>query len=236
MECNGLILPQMKKINYIVSIHGNIGAGKTTFKKLFMEITPWDHIGVDEPVNYWVKPISDECQTTPLQAFYSDKERNGFTFQVIAFTSRMKNFAEVAPRCLQGTVLVSERSMLSDNMFFMNLMKKRDMSKPENALQMKAYKDFFRLICTTTNTIERVIIYIKTSPEECLRRIRKRGRKEEEGITLEDLRELQRGHEEMLKQFDGLIIEVDWPEAPEAEMRELAQIVKDEYMEIYNDY
>ena len=49
-------------------------------------------------------------------------------------------------------------------------------------------------------------IYLKTSPEICLQRIKKRGRKGENNITLEYLKSCHEYHEQWLKNETNLLI------------------------------
>jgi len=51
----------------------------------------------------------------------------------------------------------------------------------------------------------KAIIYLKCSPELCLQRIRQRGRKGEEGISLDYLRKVHERHEEWLQNMNNTI-------------------------------
>lgn len=56
----------------------------------------------------------------------------------------------------------------------------------------------------------KAIIYLKCSPELCLERIRQRGRKGEEGISLDYLRKVHERHQEWLHGINTIpIITID---------------------------
>jgi deoxycitidine kinase/deoxyguanosine kinase len=79
----------------IVSIEGNIGSGKSTFvnklKLYFHHNTKI--IFLQEPVEEWAE-IKDKKGTTMLQKFYAEKEKYSFSFQMMAYISRLALFKQ----------------------------------------------------------------------------------------------------------------------------------------------
>ena len=76
----------------IVSVDGNIGSGKSTLlanlKNLIGFNTNKKIIFLKEPVDEW-ETIKDTEGNTMLQKFYADQERYSFSFQMMAYISRL---------------------------------------------------------------------------------------------------------------------------------------------------
>ena len=69
----------------IISIEGNIGSGKSTFVNyLKNNLDEKKYCIVDEPVNIW-KEITDISGNNIISKFYEDKEKYGFSFQMLAY-------------------------------------------------------------------------------------------------------------------------------------------------------
>ena len=74
----------------IISLEGNIGAGKTT---ILNELTNNNEnekkiVYMREPVDLWEK-IKDKEGETILSKFYKDPNKYAFSFQIMAFTTRL---------------------------------------------------------------------------------------------------------------------------------------------------
>ena len=73
----------------IWSIEGNIGSGKSTLIKMLKEKNDKKNIVfIPEPVNEWDK-IKDDSNITVLQRFYENKDKWSFSFQMMAYISRL---------------------------------------------------------------------------------------------------------------------------------------------------
>ena len=286
-------IDNMDKIQCHISFQGVIGAGKTV---LFTEVREKmrnkysNFIFVDEPVDEWSKKLYTDRKYeeevggeggtitkkyfSMLDIFYEDMEKNGFMFQVNAFTSRVNNIVNAfnnhlkssppsakSPQSMKilmyitryviifficllvgllitiisnkdrlgdGTlllvctvaslivlvihndneeedkplILLSERSLRSDRLFFKNLYE----SNTVRQVEWKTYNNFFTLICNHVMKKETIMVYIKVSPEKCFERIKRRNREVESnkkggGISLEYLKELYNQHEELIDSF-----------------------------------
>jgi deoxyadenosine/deoxycytidine kinase len=82
----------------IISIEGNIGAGKTTvIHKIeqFLKETNNTRIRVlKEPVDLW-STIKDENNETILEKFYKDQKTYAFPFQILAFMTRLSEIKKM---------------------------------------------------------------------------------------------------------------------------------------------
>ena len=75
---------------HIISIEGNIGAGKSTLYEQLRTMYRDNPriVFVDEPVDEW-NTIVDESGTTILQRYYENQEKYAFSFQIMALGTRL---------------------------------------------------------------------------------------------------------------------------------------------------
>jgi deoxyadenosine/deoxycytidine kinase len=202
-------------VKFTVSLQGNIAAGKTSFFKILKTKTeylnrysPLQFIFADEPLSEWDKKEYSNNTSSILDLFYHDKSKYAFQFQINAFTSRLIHLIKAANNLDRDGVLITERSMISDRMFFENL--KSIVTETEYTI----YQNFYDVICKNINSCEKVMIYFNTTPQLCYDRIIKRARGAEQNISLDYLKDLDIKHREMIVNFKlngGRVIEVTWP-------------------------
>jgi deoxycitidine kinase/deoxyguanosine kinase len=65
----------------LISIEGNIGAGKSTLIETLKTRFP-NVVFVDEPVDVW-STVTDKDGTTILEKYYADQKRYAFAFQMM---------------------------------------------------------------------------------------------------------------------------------------------------------
>jgi len=200
----------------IVSIEGNIGSGKSTLLAKLREIYEDDVnvIFLKEPVDEWEK-IKDEKGVTILEKFYEDQNKYSFSFQMMAYVSRLK----VLRDALKGigfsqnkkTIIITERSLYTDKMVFAKML--YDSGKIEH-VNYQIYLNWFDTFSEEFPVHK--IVYVKTSPEKCHNRIHKRSREGEERIPLDYLTNCDKYHNEMLNKegnncvcYDQLLLNGD---------------------------
>lgn len=172
----------------VISIEGNIGSGKTTLIQLLSKRITSPVL--EEPVSLW-NNVRDESGRNVLQAFYADKTRVAFVFQMLALFSR---FEMLISSVKSSRRVVVERSIHADRYVFAEtLFKNGYMTMLEHTVYLLYCNYFIKQLP------EHVMIYLDTAPTECLHRIKLRGRAGEEGITLQDLEELRGGHDVLLR-------------------------------------
>lgn len=200
----------------MVLLEGNIGAGKTTVGRALEAHTPFEFI--EEPTKAW----QEKYGTNMLELFYSDTARWAFTFQVNAFVTRAKTWHEIG-RLTDSRQVILERSIFCDRFVFAeNCYRTGLISAAEYGL----YLDLWRF--TTDHFVNQpdLILYLRTPAEECLRRMRARGRYEEVGVPLSYLEELETLHDEWLLDNPRTLV-IDgmqrWP--PDALAAEIARAV-----------
>lgn len=152
-----------------ISIDGSIGVGKTTILERLSE-----ELGVDaclEPVGEW-EPY--------LERFYENPQRWSlcFNLKVLGCFSRPSHAA------------LYERSPVSCRKVFTELGYK---NKHMSDLEMDAFDEIYEKIGWSPD----VVIYLRCSPEECMRRMLRRGRRSEQIVSLAYLEQLHEAYESL---------------------------------------
>jgi deoxyadenosine/deoxycytidine kinase len=184
----------------VVSIEGNIGSGKTTLLENLKSIYKDNKnvIFLKEPVDEWSK-IKDKDGNTILKKFYSDQLKYSFSFQMMAYVSRIKVMRETLKKYKNENkdnnklLIITERSLYTDKMVFAKMLYETGMIEEVN---YQIYLNWFDTFIEEFPVHK--IIYVKTSAERCHYRIMKRSREGENIIPLEYLDRLNEYHEEML--------------------------------------
>jgi deoxyadenosine/deoxycytidine kinase len=177
----------------IISIEGNIGSGKSTlFEKLKVYFANNKNIiFVREPVDIW-ESIQDENGTTILEKFYQDQIKYSFSFQIMAYISRINLLKETIKQH-PGVTIITERSLYTDKMVFAKML--YDTHKIEY-INYQIYLNLFDTFKNDFNVDN--IIYIKTDPDICYNRILKRARNGENNISLDYLQLCDTYHNNMV--------------------------------------
>ena len=211
-------------------IEGNIGAGKSTFLTLFKQYMT-NNIQSStlllEPVERWLN-TKDSNGKHILQYYYEDQKKYGFAFQMNAFISRVLEIEEMKSKGCDVNFV--ERSVYTDKNVFTTL-------NYENGnigeIELKVYEDWFKVLTEKFDVGPSGFIYLKTSPETCFQRIKKRSRSGESDIPLEYLEQLDILHtiwleDEKKKGVKVLEIDVseDYIESPEKQ-EEMFRKIKD---------
>ena len=106
----------------IVSVDGNIGSGKWTFiqdlKNYFKDRE--DICFLDEPVDKW-KQIIDKHDKNILENYYLDQKRWGFSFQMMAYISRLSQLKELL-YIEKYKIIFRERSVEWDRNIFAKML------------------------------------------------------------------------------------------------------------------
>lgn len=153
-----------------IVVDGLIGAGKSTqveliHKRLGIPI-------VKEPIEEW-----------PLDLFYSDPVRWGFTMQVAVLNSfvKLRNVDGIFERCPESSRAV----------FWRNLVESGSVNETENKIFQKLYN--------TLSWEPDVIILIDKNPELCYDHIQYRNQAGDSKITLDYLKRLHSYYEDFKK-------------------------------------
>ena len=189
-----------------ISIEGNIGSGKSTLLANLREHYKNNDnvIFLKEPVDEWAK-IKDINGTTILEKFYADQEKYSFSFQMMAYVSRIKVLRDTLKdknekdkkdnnsQEKKHYIIITERSLYTDKMVFAKML--YDSGKIED-VNYQIYLNWFDTFSGEFPVHK--VIYVKAAPEKCYARIAKRSREGEENIPLEYLTACSLYHDNML--------------------------------------
>jgi deoxyadenosine/deoxycytidine kinase len=173
----------------MILLEGNIGAGKTTVGKAIAASGEFGFI--EEPTRAW----RENFATNMLDNLYRDIERWAFTFQICTFITRAKTWPEISALTDKRRVVL-ERSIYCDRFVFVeNFYRTGVLSLTEYQL----YRGLWDFLISNYSDQPDLIIYLRTPAEVCMQRIKDRGRAEESGITSAYLLQLERLHDEWLR-------------------------------------
>ena len=209
----------------IISFDGNIGSGKSTkvkdIEEYYNSQGRKDILFIQEPVDAW-NSVVDENGVTILSNYYKDQKRFAFRLQMLAYISRLALLRDAVKKGYK--YIITERCVGTDrNVFSKMLYDKGDIEHDEYIIYKKWYDEFI------SDVPIGAIVYIKASPEICLKRVNIRAR-EGENIPLEYLKECDKYHDEWInsENIPKLVIDadIDLKTNPEANFEILKQIDK----------
>ena len=189
----------------IISIEGNIGSGKSTLVDMLQ--THFEDNSricfLQEPISVW-NTIKDTNGATILEKYYADQTKYAFSFQMMAYISRLSLLREA----LKGDydIIVTERSVYTDSMVFAKML--YDDKKIEE-IEYMIYKKWFDEFLDDLPEIR--LVYVKTDPKIASRRVEKRAR-EGETIPLSYLENCHKYHEDWLTNHESsrlLVLDAD---------------------------
>jgi len=173
-------------------IEGNIGSGKTTLINKLKSNNNYEVI--EEPVSTWLS-IKGDNDKNLLGLFYEDPTRYAYLFQTMVFKTRLQSLDHPQVKPFR----FSERSVWTDKYVFgISCIESGKM----NNLEKNCYYTWFDWLEEKFNPKPDGIIYVKTSPEKCLERIKHRHRSEEDSIPLDYLKELDDRHNNWILNWD----------------------------------
>lgn len=191
----------------LVSLEGNIGAGKTTLIEKLKEKYAEDErfLFVEEPVQMW-QQICDKGGKNMIQKYYENPIRYAFTFQIMAFQTRLQLLKEAIAYAAENqnvTTIIMERSLDADYHIFAKMLAE------EGVMEEVEYEIYLQM---STEALKEYgvdgIIWLDTDYEECFRRVEKRGREGEGGIEMRYLRKCGEYHVEWLGADLGFVCRI----------------------------
>ncbi|XP_027697879.1 thymidine kinase 2, mitochondrial-like [Vombatus ursinus] len=169
----------------VICIEGNIASGKTTCLEYFSKTT--DIEVLTEPVSKWRNVRGHN----PLGLMYQDASRWGITLQTYVQLTMLEQHTK--PLILP--VRMMERSIHSAKYIFVeNLHRSGKMPDVDYVV----LSEWFDWIVKNMDVSVDLIVYLRTSPETCYERLKKRCREEEKVIPLEYLEAIHQLYEEWL--------------------------------------
>ena len=187
----------------IFSVDGNIGSGKSTLvNELKNYYTNNKKICfLQEPVSIW-ENIKDKNGTNILVNYYNNQQKYAFTFQMMAYISRLSLLKNAVESNLYD-IIITERSVETDKMIFAKML--YDMNIIEE-IEYTIYNMWFTEFIKDLPKFK--YIYVQTTPEISNERIIKRNRLGE-NIDIKYLEKCHNYHENWLNKNDKNILIID---------------------------
>ena len=174
----------------VISLDGNIGAGKTTLMEAIRTAMPEVEVVV-EPVGEWLS-LKDANGKSLLELFYEDKRRWAYTFQNCAILTRLRTIKE-ALATTKKKIVLTERSVLTDRFVFGEMLRASgDITSLEWQLYCMWYDTF------ASGLPMAGVIYLGTDVTTSAERIVHRGRTGEDQIPRAYLADLDAQHKKWL--------------------------------------
>lgn len=188
----------MARVTYI-AVAGNIGCGKSTLV---------DFICRTYGKNYGVEPFFEPNATNPYLAdFYGDMKRWAFHSQVYFLAHKFRIHQDLERQRGEKTV-VQDRTIFEDAEVFAAYLHHRGHI---NDRDWGVYNDLYQTILSSLKPPD-LMIYLKASVRTITKRIKLRGRPEEQAIPTAYLKSLNDLYETWFvgyKRSDTLVIETD---------------------------
>jgi deoxyadenosine/deoxycytidine kinase len=182
-------------MSQIITIEGNIGSGKSTLLEHLKKKYNVDSIiFLREPVDEW-ENIKDEHGVSILQKFYADQKTYSFSFQMMAYISRLALLKEAVEKN-PNAIIITERSLITDKMIFAKML--YDSGHIQH-IEYQIYSKWFE--CFANYYPINKVVYVNSSPEICFSRIHERSRLGESVIPLTYLSRCDDYHKNMIKSF-----------------------------------
>ena len=187
----------------LISIEGNIGAGKSYLLSHLRKAHP-EWCFIDEPVEFW-ESLKNDSKQSLLEVFYQDQRRWSYTFQNCALLSRFNNIEtaitdysinaqakylkeqELLPESerqvlntIVPQVFITERCLDTDHEVFAKML---HADGQLDNLEYDLYQRWFNLLGKSATPLS-AIVYVDTVPTTCSERITLRSRDGEGGIPL----------------------------------------------------
>lgn len=191
--------PGGRVLPHLIGIAGLPGVGKTTLADKLGE-----YVGGAE-VHHEAVETNDL-----LPLFYKDMKRWGFALQVSLLTQRHAQLQRINwSTGEKGVVHIEDRLMEEDHVFATTLLKQGNMSRAE-------FNIYERMVRTYENYARRpdLVIFLDASVDQCMMRIKERGREMEQGIPREYLEALHAEYQVFIQWLSKRIpvIKITWEE------------------------
>jgi deoxyadenosine/deoxycytidine kinase len=190
----------------IISIEGNIGAGKSTLLNRIqarINQTPnmkrQIHI-IPEEIDVWNK--FRENDKGLLELFYENKSKYCYPFQILTFLTLTFDLMGAYKSVGYNDIIICERSPVGNVNVFGELLYK-------NGFISEIQMNILRYLANGLMVPVDNIVYLKTSVNECLRRVEDRDRTGEDMITIDYLKEVENRYNEFMETVPHHKIETD---------------------------
>ncbi len=176
-----------------IAVAGNIGAGKSTLVAFLSK-------------TYGLQPYYEPNETNPyLEDFYADMKQWAFHSQLYFLSTKFRIHQQLSS---VDEAVIQDRTIYEDaEIFAENLYRQRKMSKRDYLTYRSLYEAIIQELRPPT-----LMIYLRCGLRTARRRIKQRGRPEEQDIPRRYLERLQALYEDWFDRYDlseTLVIDTD---------------------------
>lgn len=173
-----------------IGIAGNIGAGKTTLTRMLAE-----HYG-------WIPKYESVTYNPYLEDYYKDIKRWSYNLETYFLAQRFRDLVEISK---SDEIIIQDRTLMEGvNIFVANNVAMDNLSQRD----YETYLQLYNLMMSMVREPD-LLIYLRSSIEGIVRKIQKRGRDYEQGLSVEYLGNLNRLYEEWISKYKGRIMIFD---------------------------
>jgi deoxyadenosine/deoxycytidine kinase len=170
-------------------VEGNIGVGKTTFLSSLKKYRPNIDI-LAEPLDCWNNQTYGQSL---LENFYRNTARWAYTLETLTMMCRARE--HIRKQGDPNKNRIFERSIYSGHYCFAkNSFKNGHMTK----IEWHIYNQWVDFLVHSKCKPPLGFIYLKASPEICFKRVQKRNRSSEKGLTLSYIKQIDFCHNQFL--------------------------------------
>jgi len=199
----------------LISIEGNIGAGKSEFIRR-IDTSAYNIITITEPI---------DKNKRLLELYYEDPDRWAFPFQLAMLTSRAHIHYDIQRRYSDKNIVI-ERSIYTDYHIFSRLVTEAGyMEEWERQRYNMIFDDMMYFVREPD-----VFLYLNIDIEFALKRIAQRGRSGEENITIEYLKHIKSLYDEWLLNNERTVVVDISADLSNAEINEIVRGVIFQYV------
>ncbi|MFQ5903012.1 MAG: deoxynucleoside kinase, partial [Candidatus Binatia bacterium] len=169
----------MAKTKYIV-VEGPIGVGKTSLAKILAS-------------EFQARTVFEKVEENPfLPKFYEDRETYAFQNQIFFLLNRYQQQRELSQQELFSQNTVADYLFAKDRIFATLTLSNEELN---------LYQQIYQLLDTRVPRPD-LVVYLQARPEVLYKRIKKRDKSYEKGVTLEYLREVAQAYNRFFFHYD----------------------------------
>lgn len=174
-------------VRMIISLEGNIGAGKSTMLDRFVQLYDNDIIVIKEDLDAYTNMNGS---VNILQEFYSNCKYS-FAFQTVCLMSKVDKIQSILSHNPHAWI-ITERSIVSDRYMFADLLHKSGM------MDNVEYQTYLYHYNRYQMYEPDIMVHLDVGVSTCYERIKMRNREGEENISMEYLTDLDMQMRSML--------------------------------------
>lgn len=181
----------MSKI--IIDVIGILGVGKSTFCEHLHKLISHATL-IHEPVDKWLQIKDKNTGMSLLDTFYNDKKRWTYTFENIAFITRLDALMNVIddPNI---SVIIMDGSLVTDKNVYAQTLHDTGFM---NSLEWECYNIWNNFYEKHVKQHKVYYVYLHCDPNIIMERVKNRGRQGEKNLDIEYFIGLQKGHDDWL--------------------------------------